>query len=676
MSFLQTRPRVRPELRGEVTLRASLLDALGEAVVAADLDGRIIFWNRAAERLFGWSGAEAVGADVTALVAAEGSRAAAIAILRHLRAGEAWAGHFFVRHRDGRSFPIHASTTAVRDGRGVVVATVGLARDLSAERQTEAELQQTREHLALVHRAAATVIWEWEPGSRERRWNDAVADTFGYPPAEVEGTLDWWEERVHPDDRQRVGRGAIDALAEGRRFWTEEYRFRRGDGSYALVFDRAYVAVDDDGRPVRVVGTMLDLTDRHRSHEAARFLEQAGMLLDLSMDFGATLPSLARLATQTVADACLLLVGTVRAAEHVVAVAGPAVPQQALDRVAARLRTSGPAGTLIERVLRSGESVVLPDFSPALLADAELDEDLRAAALEVGLTGLVLAPMTARGQIVGAVLLGRSAGSPRPGEHDLRAAEELGRRIGLAVDNARLFHSAELARRAKTDFLSVMSHELRTPLTAVMGYAELLSAQIAGALNARQRHQVDRIRAGADKLLRVIEGILAYARLESGQERLQVERVPLDLVLQRVRDVVGPQAAAREIRLDEDLSRAPDTVCVDVEKTTHVLIALLANATKFSAKGGRCGLRAALEGDRLVFDVFDTGPGLDVAHLPHLFEPFWQAEQPEVRRVGGSGLGLSVARRLARVMGGEVVVLDTSAGGTTFRVDLPAHANA
>ncbi|MBW3552608.1 MAG: PAS domain-containing protein [Gemmatimonadetes bacterium] len=669
MHKVAPRPRTRP--REEAALRAAILDALGDAVVASDRDGRIIYWNQAAQALFGWSGSEAIGGDVAAMLAADGSRGDAVAILRHVRAGETWAGDFFVKDRNGRAFPIQATTTPVRDDRGEIVGMVGVARDQSAQHEAAEVLRETEERLELVHRATASVIWEWDLRTRELRWNDAIGDAFGYPPDAVDGTVLWWEERVHAEDRERVRDGLAMALAEGRRFWTEEYRFLCGNGSYALVFDRAYVALDGDGAPVRVVGTMLDLTERRRAHDAARFLSQAGMLLDLSLDYEATLPSLARLAAQTVADGCLLLIATGDRVEQVVAAARDPERQGALDRVAARLFASGLRGTITERVLRHGKSVALPELSPALLEGADMDEELRAAAQDAGLSGLVLAPMTARGETVGAVLLGRMPGSPRQGEEDVRVAEELGRRVGLAVDHARLFQSAEVARRAKTDFLSVISHELRTPLTAVMGYADLLAAQIAGKLNRAQGQQVERIQAGAQKLLQAIEAILAYARLETGRERPQLERVRLDRLLGRVRDVVGSKATERGVSFEEDLSAAPAFVCVDVEKAAHVLLALLTNALKFCGDGGRCGLRVAEEGDQLVFDITDSGPGVAPEHLPHLFSPFWQAEQPEVRRSSGSGLGLTLARRFARLMAGDVALLTTSDAGTTFRFTMP-----
>lgn len=467
---------------GEALFRAAILDGLGDAVVATDANARVVYWNGKASELFGWSADEVVGSDVIELIAADGVADDGVKILRHLLRGGAWSGEFFLRNRAGEAFPAHVTTSPIRGAGGRIIGAVGICRDMSAQRDTERALRESEERLELVHRAAASVIWEWDLRSDQVRWNDAIADAFGYAPDEVEETVDWWEDRLHPDDRERVTTGLWETLSGGRRFWTDEYRFLTNSGQYATVFDRAYVARDEAGRPARVVGTILDLTERRRAHEAARFLAQSSMLLDLSLDYGSTLPNIARLAVNSVAGFCLLaVVSPDDTVEQVVGVHQDPRRQPALDRLCRRMATGTATGTVADRVLRTGDSILMAEV-PGPAGDGGDRPGVRDAALELA-ASLVAAPLTARGQTLGVVLMGRHDAASRYREEDLRVTEELGRRAGLAIDNARLFHSAALANRAKTDFLSVVSHELRTPLTAVMGYADLLAAEIGGALN-------------------------------------------------------------------------------------------------------------------------------------------------------------------------------------------------
>ncbi|HSH46279.1 MAG TPA: PAS domain S-box protein [Longimicrobiales bacterium] len=662
--------RLSPEPEGELALRSAILDALGEVVVAADAEGRVIYWNALAEEAFGWSAGEVMGSLLVTLVPTEVSRPAVVGVIRQLRAGRPWSGEIFLRDRSGSAFPMLVTATPIRDKGGLVVGMVALGRDMSAQHRAERALRESEQRLEMVHRATVSVIWEWDVRSHRMRWNDALTDSFGYRPEEVEETLTWWEERLHPEDRDRVTGGLWKTLSEGRRFWTDEYRFRTGNGTYAAIFGRAYVATDPNGRAERVVGTMLDLTERRRSHEAASLLLQAGMLLDLSLDYENALPGIARLATSSMADTCLLMVGGLEGTEIVASHSTCPRRRVVLEQMGADLQTDMPGHGLLAQVLRTGESMLLSNIPPELFDREGLPPDVQQALEVLDVASLVMAPVVARSQVVGVVALGQAPESPRLTEDDLRIAEELGRRIGVAVDNARLFQTAELAKRAKSDFLSMISHELRTPLTAVQGYADLLDGEISGTLNDTQKRQVARIRSGADRLLRVIEGILVYTRLETGKEPLQLERRPLQSILEYVGDMIRPQAADGGIRYVEEHDAVPAIVTVDVVKLNQVLLALLTNAVKFSS-GGQVTLKTAISGRDLLFYVSDSGPGISEEHLPHIFNPFWQAEQPEIRRASGAGLGLSVGRRLARVMGGDLTVASTSPDGTTFCLQVP-----
>lgn len=661
---------------GETLLRASLLDALGEAVVATDLEGHIVYWNDAARALYGWSAEEVVGSRIAEVVAADGTDRDASAVISRIRRKGSWAGEFLVRHRDARVFPVLVTASMVCDAAGTAVGLVGVSRDISSQRQAEETARSAEERLDMVHRATSSVIWEWDIVCDTVRRNDAMEDVFGYPEGDVEPTMEWWRSKIHPDDHLRVTESMDRLLADGRRFWTEEYRVLTADAGYATVFDRAYVAHDDAGRPIRVVGTLVDLTERRRVHEDQRFLSQASMILDLSLDYESTLPTIARLAVNIVADACL--VGVVEAdgfSSFVTAAHADPRLQPLVEEMAGYLGAGPPGGPLLERVVRGGESLLVRRVPEG--AAARLAPDSRFAALitELSPRSAMFVPLSARGVIVGYAVLVSANEERVYGEGDLRMAEELGRRVGATVDHARLFQSAQLANRAKSDFLAVISHELRTPLTAVLGYADLLSEEVAGSLNEAQHRQVTRIRAGSDRLLRLIEGILAFARLETGREQAQFDHVDVRALLRHAEDMVRPAAAEKGVEFLVQVETVPERVRTDPERFIQVLLSLFTNAVKFTNHGA-VHVRASVADGLLHVDVSDTGHGIAPEHLPHIFNPFWQAEQPATRRAGGAGLGLSIAQRLARLMDGDVVVADSAPSGTTFRFRLPIRTAA
>ncbi len=238
----------------------------------------------------------------------------------------------------------------------------------------------------------------------------------------------------------------------------------------------------------------------------------------------------------------------------------------------------------------------------------------------------------------------------------------------VAADEAR--DAAQTANRVKSDFLAVMSHELRTPLNAIIGYGELLRAGLCGPLTADQEEKLARMRRSADELLRLVNQVLDLERMGAGKEHVFAEPTEVgDLVRATVAEV-ELQAAERGLRLIVDPPDPPVTVVADVAKLRQILLNLLSNAVKYTEHGEiRISVRPA--NSALQFVVQDTGIGIHPDHRLRIFEPFWQADQRLTRRVGGTGLGLTIAQRLTQMLGGEISVESTLGQGSTFTVDLP-----
>ena len=299
-------------------------------------------------------------------------------------------------------------------------------------------------------------------------------------------------------------------------------------------------------------------------------------------------------------------------------------------------------------------------------------EVLRGLSLKSAMT----VPLTARGRILGAITFVFAESNRRYTPEDLDFAEEFARRSAIAIDNAALYQSeqnarrnAELANRAKDDFLATVSHELRTPLNAMLGWTRLLRG---GELSAeKQARALETIERNAVTQAQLIEDLLDVSRIISGNLRLEVEPVEMSLVVEHALDTLRLAGEAKNVAL---VTTIEDTgpILGDAHRLQQVVWNLLSNAIKFTPKGGRVQLALERVDSSLRIAVTDTGPGIAPDFLPHLFERFKQADGATTRAHGGLGLGLAICRHIVELHGGTIEAESKGPGtGATFVVLLP-----
>jgi len=233
-----------------------------------------------------------------------------------------------------------------------------------------------------------------------------------------------------------------------------------------------------------------------------------------------------------------------------------------------------------------------------------------------------------------------------------------------------LREQAEAANDAKSTFLAMMSHELRTPLTAIIGYEELLADGITGPVSEMQHSQLTRIKASAKHLLTLIDEVLSLARIESGREVAQRESIDVGALMHAASELVVPLVAAKGLTCAVQPPSRGLALHSDPVKVRQILVNLLANAVKFTDRGA-ITFAVCRNGDTVIFEVGDTGIGIAAENLERIFDAFWQVQQKAARRVGGTGLGLHLSRRLARLLGGDITVESAPGRGSTFLLALP-----
>jgi signal transduction histidine kinase len=411
------------------------------------------------------------------------------------------------------------------------------------------------------------------------------------------------------------------------------------------------------------------------ARERAAFLSDASIALTASLDYDATLATLANLVVPQIADWCA--VDVVEAGDTIrrVAVAHRDLAKTALVD-ATRVYPPDPEGRHPRTdVIRTGRSRLIVDVTPERLEAMALHDEHLRVMREMGYVSAMIVALVARGRTLGAISCATMESARRYGSDDLALLEDLARRAALALDNARLYREAESARaeaeranRAKDDFLSVVSHELKTPLAATMGWLRVLRSGNGDS----QPRALDTIERSMRLQGKLIDDLLDVSRMAAGQLHVDLRPLVLAEAVEAAVDLVRPEATAKGVRLDVVLDSRGAVVAGDPDRLQQIAWNLLVNAVKFTPASGVVQVRLACADGLAELVVRDTGRGIPPAFLPHVFERFRQAEPVATRGKGGLGLGLAITRHLVELHGGRVdVASDGEGAGSTFTVTLP-----
>ncbi len=462
---------------------------------------------------------------------------------------------------------------------------------------------------------------------------------------------------------------------------------RSKEGRELPINDSAAPIRDEEGTLFGVVLVFRDASSEKREYTRRSFLERAGATLASSLDYRATLSAVAQLAVPQLADWC-----TVSVLEPGATVPQPVAVAHVHPEKAARAREFGEKyppdpddRTGASNVIRTGKSELYPEIPGPLLETRARDDEHRRFIRELKLESAMIVPLLGRERTVGVMTFVYANSGRRYTEDDLAFAEEFARRAALAIENAwamkavaeahaeeqRLRREADAANRAKDEFLATVSHELRTPLNAIVGWTltlreRKLPADVDRALSIIERN--------ARRQARLIEDVLDISRIISGKMSLTPGPTNVGDVVDGAVEAVTPAAEAKGVAIALDVERSL-SITADSDRLQQIVWNLLANAVKFSAKGGSVTVRAHRQGSEVCIAVEDAGEGIASDVLPYVFEPFRQADASTTRKHGGLGLGLAIVKQLVTAHGGVVTAHSDGLGrGAKFVVRLPARA--
>jgi signal transduction histidine kinase len=450
---------------------------------------------------------------------------------------------------------------------------------------------------------------------------------------------------------------------------------------------------------MRLVNERLLLTALREHDEAiaaevarvrAEFLASASLRFGASLDQEVTYAVIAGLALPGLRGWCVVDVVETGGGLRRLAVMHPDAEKQVAARALVERWIPSPDDRIgIPAVAATRRSVIVTAGADAALLSTARDADTLGVLPWLGTGSLLVVPIVAHDVLLGAITFVSDPDAPEYEPADVELGEALARRCAQALVSARLYAAAraawgeadaaradaerlrtvaesacaeaEAASAVKTTFLRTMSHELRTPLNAINGYAQIMEMGIHGPVTAEQLSDLASIRRSQLHVLEMINAVLRYATLESGQVEYVLDSVRLSEVMTEAVALVTPQARERHISITVEPCEPDDMIRTDEQKLRQIVVNLLSNAVKFTDHG-----ESGLE-----IHVRDTGIGVPSDKLEEIFQPFVQVSSSYTRSHEGSGLGLAISREFARGMGGDLTVESVPGEGSVFTVRLP-----
>lgn len=429
-----------------------------------------------------------------------------------------------------------------------------------------------------------------------------------------------------------------------------------------------------------------NVTERHQADESRRYLSEVSALLGKSLDYEKTLSDLARMVIPDLADWCRVDMLQEDGTLDLLAVTHVDPEKVKWAKALARKYPpdiSAPVG--MPNVLRTGIAEIYPDITEEMLASGTSDPEYLSLLKTVQFRGVIMAPIVSTHGVLGVLTLVSAESRRRYGEKELALAVELGRRAGIAVENAQVHRAEKVARAAaveaqkaaeeanaaKSQFLAFMSHELRTPLNAIAGYVDLILAGVHGPVADAQREALERVKRSQRALLGLINDVLNFARLDAGHVELDISDVPVRDILADVEPLVVPQLEEKGLEYGFSCENGA-LVRADQDKTQQILLNLISNAIKFTDRGGSVTVHCEGDAKTVQFAVTDTGAGIAPEKQNAIFEPFVQLDRTLKSGHQGIGLGLAISRDLALQMNGKLSVESEVGKGCRFVLTLPA----
>jgi PAS domain S-box-containing protein len=619
-----------------------------DLIILLDDNFRFLETNERVIDSYGYTREELIGMHATQLRAAETK-----AFFREQAKPDGLTGSVVYetvhQRKDGTTFPVEISLRAIDiDAKRFYQAII---RDITERKRAEEALRESEGRLRQAQTVAGMGFLDWNLKTNEIFLSDDACRIHGLERQESLVAPALVASAVHPDDIGFVTRALDDAL-QGVKEYDIDHRVVWPNGTVRWVRAQAQLRKDAGGTPERLLGTVVDITERKRMEEALRESE--------------------RKYRELVEYANSIILRWTR--EGRIAYLNE-FGQRFFGYTADEICGRHVIGTLVPETESSGRN--LPSLMDEICADPagfeqSVNENMRRNGERVWIAWTNRIVLDQHGQVAEILSIGADITARKRVEEELRATQaSLEQRvIERTAELAAAKERAEAADRVKSAFLATMSHELRTPLNSVIGFTGLLLQGLAGPLNAEQTKQLRMVKDSGQHLLALINDVLDISKIEAGQ--IEIANAPFDLPesIRKVVQTVTPLAGKKQLPLTVKISPDVGRITSDRRRVEQILLNLLNNAIKFTERG-QITLAAETAPGMVRISVIDTGVGIKAEDLGKLFQPFRQLDTGLTRQHEGTGLGLAICRRLAERLGGTISVESQLSQGSMFTFTLP-----
>lgn len=616
----------RKEAEERLQFQSLMLDSIGQAVIASDMDGTVIYWNRAAETIYGWTAAEALGRHVVEVTTAESARPVSQEAMPRLSRGETWSGEFVACYRHERTFPAFVTTVPIHDDHGVLVGLIGISTDISERKQMEEALRKSEQRFRVIfERAAMGLVLADSTGSVQEA-NPAFQQLLGYSYEELHGMS--YVVMSHPDDLPLEQPLAAEVVAGHKTSYELEKRYIRKDGSIFWGHLSVSLIRDEAGEPAFGVSIVQDITERREMETALRESEARYRTL-----------------VETSPDAVLLTDrdGTIRFCNQQATTLFGYAGVEELSGQNSTILVAPPVSHIehVGLVARSG-SVRNIEYTMRC-------KDGRTFPAEISMSVVSDASNMPQSLIVVV--------------RDISRRKLLQTRM---IENERFVASGKL--------VASVAHEINTPLQAIQSSLSLLDKVATPEEYARflSNAKVEIQRIGT-----IVHQLLDLYR--PGKD--SYDYVQIGTMLEHILLLMGKPLKDAGVGLVCQVAESLPPVWGCAAELTQVFFNLLSNAIEAMPDGGSLTVQVQMDGQedgegttrggsaRLVINIRDTGCGIPAEMHLGIFEPF------VTTKCSGTGQGLTICRHIVRQHGGTIMVDSRPGAGSTFTVALPVSAH-